>query len=79
VGVSSTTTVKAGVTAAVRPTPTKKRKIANNHHAPSGIVAISPELNAQMNVPMTIWYLRPQASERAPKTSAPRIAPMPPL
>jgi hypothetical protein len=65
VGVNSTTTVSEGVTAAVRPTPTKNRRIANKSHETSGMKAINPELVAQMKVPITICCLRPQASAKA--------------
>jgi hypothetical protein len=67
------------VTPAVRPTPIKKRRIAKTSHAPLGTMPIKPELAAQIKVPMIIVLLRPQASDRPPKTSAPRIAPTPPL
>ena len=79
VGVSSTWIVKDGVTPAVSPTPMKKRRTAKTSHAPLGTTPIKPELTAQMKVPMIIVLLRPQASDSPPKTSAPRIAPTPPL
>ena len=71
--------VNDGVTAAVRPTPTKNRRMANSNHEPSGMNAISPELMAQTKVPITICCLRPHASAKAPNITAPTIAPTPPL
>ena len=67
------------MTPAVSPTPMKKRRTAKTSHEPLGTMPIKPELAAQMKVPMIIVILRPQASDSPPKTSAPRIAPTPPL
>jgi hypothetical protein len=41
--------------------------------------AIDPALTAQMKVPITICCLRPQASAKAPNSTAPTISPTPPL
>ncbi len=71
--------VSEGVTPAVSPTPTKKRRMANICHDPLGTRPIRPALTAQIKVPMIICVLRPQASASPPNTSAPTIEPMPPL
>ena len=79
VGVNSTIIVSAGTAAAVSPTPTTKRSNANSRQAPSGTKPISAAPMPQMKVPMIIWVLRPRASDRPPKISAPTMAPTPPL
>ena len=79
VGVNSTTIVTDGVTAALSPVPTKKRRIANRNHDPLGMNAISPELIAHIKVPITTCFLRPHASANAPDNTAPTMAPIPPL
>jgi hypothetical protein len=77
VGVNSTTIVRAGVTPAARPNPTRNRKIANTTQAPVGTNPINPALIPQMKVPMTVCILRPKRSPRAPNTREPMIAPTP--
>ena len=78
VGVNSTITVSDGVTAAVRPTPTKKRRIANSHPPRRESTAIRLALTAQIKAADTICGLRPKASEKAPKDQAPTVVPRPP-
>lgn len=77
VGVSSTMIVSAGVIAAARPNPTKKRKIARGTKAPVGRNPISPPATPQIKVPVTVCSLRPNTSLSEPQTSAPTMAPTP--
>ena len=78
VGVSSTTIVRQGVTAAASPKPTRIRSNASKIQEPVGKAPISAALTAQISVPVTICNLRPRTSDKLPQTKAPRIAPMPP-
>ena len=70
--------VVIGVAQPASPTPTTKRSAVKSSQSPSGTSAIAPEPAAQMKVPATNSFLRPQASESEPQASAPRIAPTPP-